>query len=90
MWLQKRKGTVDIIFAAKQLQEKCREQNLDVYTVFVVLTKAFDTVRRNRLWKIMAKFGCPEKVKVSMKRCCIDPNDREDLASNHPAWRSKV
>ena len=28
---------------------------------FVDLTKAFDTVSRERLWKIMAKFGCPSK-----------------------------
>ena len=26
---------------------------------FVDLTKAFDTVSREGLWKIMAKFGCP-------------------------------
>ena len=25
------------------------------------LTKAFDTVSREGLWKIMAKFGCPAK-----------------------------
>ena len=28
---------------------------------FVDLTKAFDTVSRERLWTIMAKFGCPAK-----------------------------
>ena len=28
---------------------------------FVVLTKAFDTVSRDGLWKIMAKFGCPPR-----------------------------
>ena len=28
---------------------------------FVDLTKAFDTVNREGLWKIMTKFGCPVK-----------------------------
>ena len=28
---------------------------------FADLTKAFDTVSREGLWKIMAKFGCPAK-----------------------------
>ena len=38
-----------------------REQNVDLYMTFVDLTKAFDTVSREGLWKIMAKFGCPAK-----------------------------
>ena len=53
------RGTVDMIFAARQLQEKCREQNVSLYSTFVDLTKAFDTVSREGLWKIMSKFGCP-------------------------------
>ena len=28
---------------------------------FVDLTKAFDTVSREGLWKIMSKFGCPDR-----------------------------
>eukprot|EP00745_Piridium_sociabile_P031931 TRINITY_DN5319_c0_g1_i2.p2 TRINITY_DN5319_c0_g1~~TRINITY_DN5319_c0_g1_i2.p2 ORF type:complete len:181 (-),score=46.77 TRINITY_DN5319_c0_g1_i2:857-1399(-) len=36
------------------------EQHRDLYTAFVDLTKAFDTVSRDGLWKIMSKFGCPE------------------------------
>ena len=51
----------DMIFTAQQLQEKCQEQNVDLYMTFVDLTKAFDTVSREGLWKIMAKFGCPAK-----------------------------
>ena len=47
-----------MIFTAQQLQEKCQEQNVDLYMTFVDLTKAFDTVSREGLWKIMAKFGC--------------------------------
>lgn len=55
------RSTVDMVFAARQLQEKCREQNVGLYTTFVDLTKAFDTVSREGLWKIMAKFGCPAR-----------------------------
>ena len=50
-----------MIFTARQLQEKCQEQNVDLYMTFVDLTKAFDTVSREGLWQIMAKFGCPAK-----------------------------
>ena len=58
---RKDRGTIDMIFPAKQLQEKCQEQNMDLYMTFVDLTKTFDTVSCEGLWKIMAKFGCPTK-----------------------------
>nr|VZH98225.1 unnamed protein product [Spirometra erinaceieuropaei] len=48
-----------MIFAALQLQEKCQEMRTHLYSTFVDLTKAFDTVNREGLWKIMQKFGCP-------------------------------
>ena len=50
-----------MIFAVRQLQEKCQEQNVNLYSSYVDLTKAFDTVSCDGLWKIMAKYGCPEK-----------------------------
>ncbi|XP_055998155.1 uncharacterized protein LOC130047376 [Ostrea edulis] len=53
--------TADMIFATRQLQEKCQEQDCDLYMTFFDLTKAFDTVSRDGLWKIMEKFGCPSK-----------------------------
>ena len=58
---RKDRGTSDMIFTVRQLQEKCREQNMDLYMTFVDLTEAFDTVSREGLWKIMANFGCPTK-----------------------------
>ena len=58
---RKNRGTIDMIFTARRLQEKCQEQNVNIYMTCVDLTKAFDTVSREGLWKIMAKFGCPAK-----------------------------
>ncbi|KAJ1204189.1 hypothetical protein NDU88_007970 [Pleurodeles waltl] len=43
------------------LQEKCQEQNRDLYTTFVDLIKSFDTISHEGLWRIMEKFGCPRK-----------------------------
>ncbi|KAL8615669.1 hypothetical protein ACOMHN_034819 [Nucella lapillus] len=54
-------STIDMIFAVRQVQEKCREQNLDMYAVFIDLTKAFDTVNRVALWTVLQKLGCPRK-----------------------------
>ena len=52
------RSTIDMIFVARQLQEKCCEQHQDLYMAFVDLTKAFDTVNRDLLWSILRKFGC--------------------------------
>ena len=55
------RGTADMIFSARQIQEKCREQRVGLYQVFIDLTKAFDTVNRTALWGILKKLGCPNK-----------------------------
>ena len=38
---RKDRGTIGMLFTAKQIQEKCQEQNVDLYMTFVDLTKAF-------------------------------------------------
>ncbi|VDL94248.1 unnamed protein product [Schistocephalus solidus] len=53
------RGTTDMIFAARQLQEKCQERRTHLRITFVDRTKAFDTVNRDGLRKVMWKFGCP-------------------------------
>ena len=55
------RGTTDMIFSARQLQEKCQEQYKDLYLIFIDLTKAFDTVNRPGLWAVLSKVGCPDK-----------------------------
>ena len=50
-----------MIFAARQLQEKCQEQYYDLFITLIDLTKAFDTVCRGGLRQIMEKIGCSRK-----------------------------
>ena len=57
-----------MIFSAKQLQEKCIEQRMPLYQVFVDLTKAFDTVNRDALWKVLGKCGCPPEFVDKFKK----------------------
>ena len=44
-----KRGTIDPILVLRQIQEKCREQNIGLHAAFVDLTKAFGTVSRDGL-----------------------------------------
>lgn len=56
------RGTVDMMFAVRQVQEKIKEQNSQLYAVFIDLKKAFDMVHRKALWTTLRRFGCPAKL----------------------------
>ena len=79
------RGTVDMIFAARQQHDKCQEQYGDLFITFIDLTKAFDTVCRDGLWLIMEKFGCPRKftplvrqLHDGMRATVLDNGDTSD------------
>ena len=57
-----KRSTVDMIFSVRQLQEKCREQRMPLYTAFIDLTKAFDLVSRKGLFQLLKKIGCPPQL----------------------------
>ena len=44
------RGTIDMIFALRQIHEKCREQRVPLYLTFIDLTKALDSIHRDTLW----------------------------------------
>ena len=49
---QANRSTTDMVFSLRQLQEKCRKQQL-LFVAFIDLTKAFDLVTRDGLFKIL-------------------------------------
>jgi len=53
------RSTMDVLFVARLLQEKYQEQHRSLLFAFIDLTKAFDTVNRDLLWKVLSKYGCP-------------------------------
>jgi len=56
------RSTTDMMFSLRQLQEKCREQRQPLYLAFIDLTKAFDLVSREGLFRVLARIGCPPKL----------------------------
>lgn len=48
-----------MVFSLRQLQEKCREEQMPLYIAFIDLTKAFDLLSRSGLLELLRKIGCP-------------------------------
>jgi len=60
------KSTIDHIFFIRQILEKKWECNEEVYQLFIDFKKAYDSVRREVLCKVLIEFGIPRKlVKVN-------------------------
>ena len=58
---RKTRSTTDMVFVLRQLLEKNREHHKDLYIAFINLSKAFDTINRELLWKHLSKLGVPPK-----------------------------
>ena len=56
---RKQRGTIDMIFTARQLQEKAREQQCQLYMCF---KKAYESVPRDALWLLLGRWGFPPKL----------------------------
>ena len=68
VWIQERQRNNRHDLLRKTASIEIPEQNVDLYMTFVYLTKTFDTVSREELWKIMATFGCPAKFIVMVRQ----------------------
>ena len=51
---QPERSTVDMLFVVRRLQELARRRRIPLYMCFVDLQKAYDSVDRELLWKVLA------------------------------------
>ena len=56
------KLTIDHIFCIRQILEKKWEYNEEVHQLFIDFKKAYDSVRREVLYKILIEYGIPRKL----------------------------
>ena len=47
------------LFTVKRLMEMSSEKQKELWLIFVDFTKAYDTVVRGRLWKVLQEMGAP-------------------------------
>ena len=57
----------DGTFTVKSLVTKRREHNQETWILFLDLVKAFDTVPRELLWRVLTKVGVPDKMVSILK-----------------------
>ncbi|GFR65536.1 endonuclease-reverse transcriptase [Elysia marginata] len=62
------RGCTDQIFTLRNIIEQCTEWQRDLYINFIDFEKAFDSVHRNSLWKILRYYRISSEI-VSMIKC---------------------
>lgn len=74
------RSTTDQIFILKEAIAKYYEFNKSFLCLFIDFSKAYDSISRRRLWKIMEKYGIPKKLinlsksSISESRCKVKIN----------------
>ena len=56
------RSCADHIFTLRQIMEQSNEWNATVYANFIDFAKAFDSIHRPAMWKIMEHYGIPNKI----------------------------
>ena len=77
---RRNRGTTDMLFVTRFLAELTRRGKKEFYSVYVDLTKAYDSVNREALWAILKRIGVPPKVVAVIRdlhdnmkaRVCVD------------------
>ena len=77
------RSTTDMMFVVRRLQELARQKRIPLYACFIDLTKAYDSVDRTLLWKVLGRFGVPQRmISVTRQfhdgmRACVRLDDGE-------------
>ena len=56
------RSTDGMIYVVRGVQELAREKDLSLFMCFIDLQKAYDSVDRSLLWKVLARYGVPAKL----------------------------
>ena len=73
---RRNRSTVDHIFCIRQILEKKWEYNEDVHQLSIDFKKAYNSVRRGVLYKILTEFGIPRKLERLIKMILTEKYSR--------------
>lgn len=66
------RSCIDSVFSLSQIIEKHREYNIPTCIAFIDYEKAFDTVKRDKLWEILIERGIPKHLITTIQ--CLYKN----------------
>ena len=80
------RSTDGMIYVVRGVQELAREKDLPLFMCFIDLQKAYDSVDRFLLWKVLARYGVPAKLISTirqfhdgMRACvCLDSGETSE------------
>jgi len=73
---RKNKSTTDHIFVIRQIMKKSYEFAKDLHMVFIDYKQAYDSIDRERLWKILKNVGLQTKLINMIKLCNTNTSSR--------------
>ena len=75
------RSTKDIMFVVRRLQKIGQKVGVSLFMCFIDLQKAYDTVDRTLLWKVLTRIGVPPQMIAVIQqfhdgmRACVRPDD---------------
>ena len=79
---QRNRSTIDHIFCIRQILEKKWEYNEEVHQLFIDFKKAYDSVSREVLYKILIEFGIPKKLVRLIKMSLTETYSKVRVGKN--------
>ena len=79
---RRNRSTTDHIFCSLQILEKKWEHNEAVHQLFIDFKKAYDSVKREVLYKILIEFCIPKKLVRLIKMCQTETYSRVRVIKN--------
>ena len=79
---RRNRSTLDQIFALRQILEKKWEYNGTVHQLFIDFKKAYDSIKREKFYSILIRFGIPKKLVQLVRMCLRDPISRVRIGND--------
>jgi sorting nexin-29 len=86
MGFRPNRSTADNIFIVRQIYEKCYACNIDLHSIFIDFSCAFDTVNRDAIYNSLSKYNVPDKLIKLIKLTMQRPKMKVKINNSYTDW----